>query len=208
MNLKTLADPLICLPARVFWPAWILALAAAVVSFLEGMLWLKSHHAAMAWVMAVTAIYCLVILALSVLPGLRGIRSGRTPASPATKRYVKRFMLAMSGYVAVLMVTIFTFINLKPAGPLAWLLALAPTVPLAASMAAIGVYLAEEKDEFQRAIQVQSMLWAMGGAFMVATAWGFLETFNQAPHAPAWAIYPLWALLMAPAQMIVRRRYT
>ena len=207
MKIQTLADPLVRIPARVFWPAWVLSLVVAVGSFLQGMVWLRSFHAGMAAVMVITVLYGVVILGLSILPGLRGIRSGRTPASPAARRYVKRFMLAMSGYVVVLMVTIFAFISLKPTGLLAWLLALAPTVPLGGSIAVIGLYLHEEEDEFQRTIQIQSMLWAMGGAFMIATAWGFLETFNLAPHAPAWAIYPLWALLMAPSRMIIERRY-
>jgi hypothetical protein len=36
---------------------------------------------------------------------------------------------------------------------------------------------------------------------------GFLQTFGLAPMVPAWAVFPLWSMLLGPAQMIARWRY-
>ena len=97
--------------------------------------------------------------------------------------------------------------SLKPTGPLAWLLAVLPAVPLTAAIVVVGLYLREETDEFQRAVFAESALWATGGLLALANVWGFLEMFRIVPHIPAWIAFPLWAVLFAPSQMIVRRRY-
>ena len=93
------------------------------------------------------------------------------------------------------------------AAPLAFLIALTPALPIVACVVVMGLYLKEETDEFWRTHQTESALLATGGMFIVATAWGFLETFRLVPHAPAWAVFPLWAILLGPASMIIRARY-
>ena len=41
-----------------------------------------------------------------------------------------------------------------------WLLL--PAIPIIGIIAVVGLYLAEEKDEFQRNLLIQSMLWGLG----------------------------------------------
>jgi len=86
-------------------------------------------------------------------------------------------------------------------------LSIQPVSALVAAIVIMGLYLREETDEFERAVQVESALWATGGMLAIATVWGFLETFRLAPYVPTWAVFPLWALLLGPAQIIARWRY-
>ena len=75
-----------------------------------------------------------------------------------------------------------SFSAYHPTGLLAWLLAVLPALPLTGLLAIFGLYLAEEKDEFQRFIGVQSMLWGIGGTLAVTNIWGFLESFVHLRH--------------------------
>ena len=60
-----------------------------------------------------------------------------------------------------------------------YLLAVLPALPLVGSLVIVGLYIAEESDEFERSILVQSMLWGLGGALSVSTVWGFLSDFAK-----------------------------
>ena len=116
-------------------------------------------------------------------------------------------MIAISLYVVALTGAITAFVRLHPTGPLAYLLAVAPALPIVATIVIMGLYLREETDEFERTVQMESALWAIGGVLVVATVWGFLEMFKLVPHIDSWAVFPAWAALLGPAQIIARRRY-
>ncbi len=75
------------------------------------------------------------------------------------------------------------------------------------AIASVALYLAEETDEFARTTLTHSLLWGAAATLSVATVWGFLETFDKAPHAPTWATVPVFAVFMGLAQALVARRY-
>jgi len=54
--------------------------------------------------------------------------------------------------------------------------------PMIAMILNIGLYLAEEKDEFQKSLFVQSILWGLGVTACVATSWLALGMFIHVPH--------------------------
>jgi hypothetical protein len=56
-------------------------------------------------------------------------------------------------------------------------------------------------------VAIEAVLWATACTLAIATVWGFLETFNLAPHAMGWIAFPLWAAFLGPATVLVRRRY-
>ncbi len=112
-----------------------------------------------------------------------------------------------SVYVLTLVAAIAAYKRLQLAGPGAYAVAAAPALPVIAMIVMIGLYIREEKDEFQRAIQVEAALWATGGLLAFASLWGFLEMFDLAPHAPAWAAFPFWAVMLSFGQLVARRRY-
>ena len=70
--------------------------------------------------------------------------------SPAVRRYNKRIFLASAAYLVTLLSTALTIKHLHPAHAVAVVLAIIPAIPIAATIAIVGLYLKEEKDEFQR----------------------------------------------------------
>jgi hypothetical protein len=131
----------------------------------------------------------------------------REPLRPAMRRYLLRFGISMSAYVVLLIGATMLHQRGLTAGPLGYLIALAPAAAVLAAMASMGLYLAEEKDEFCREMLIQSLLWGIAATLGVASVWGFLETFGKAPHAPAWAAVPIFAMAMGLSQPLIARKY-
>jgi hypothetical protein len=196
------------LPAAV-WVIWTVALLAVNGAYVGGMLWLKSHHASPVWIWPVTLLFMGVLIPLCLEPGRRMKRLDPhcAAASPAAARFVRRHLIAMTLYVFCWLAVLFAFRAWQPTGPAAYLLAMAPAVPLVADLAAMGLFLREETDEFQRQVSIEAVLWATGATLAIATIWGFLETFHLAPHALGWMAFPLWSVCLGPATILVRRRY-
>ena len=121
-------------------------------------------------------------------------------ASSAHKRYVVRTMAFMSGYVAVNVAAIFGAFDGIASPAAAWALALTVSAPVVGQIWAT-LALMRESDEFVRAVVAKQFILASGLAMAVASVWGFGESYADAPHIPAWIIYPLfWACfgLIAP----------
>ena len=81
------------------------------------------------------------------------------------------------------------------------------TIPAGRSLAIVGLYIAEESDDFERSIIVQSMLWGLGGALSVSTIWGSLEDFANAPHIFTFYVFLFFWIFMGISQPFIRRRY-
>lgn len=111
----------------------------------------------------------------------------------AYKKYLIRTFLFMGGYVAINSAAItgaFDDIG-HTAGLVLGLLVAAPV----AGQIWATLALMNDSDEFVRALLAKRFIVASGLAMAVATAWGFMESYGDAPHIPAWIIYPLfWAL--------------
>ena len=109
------------------------------------------------------------------------------------KKYIVRTMAFMGGYTAINVAAIFgAFDDIgRTAGLLLGLTVAAPVAgQIWATLALMG-----ESDEFMRALLAKRFIVASGLAMAVACAWGFMESYGDAPHVPAWMIYPLfWAL--------------
>ena len=98
--------------------------------------------------------------------------------NPAQKRYQKRIIVLSLLYAAFLIGVTWLFRHSRPEGPLAWLLALLPALPLLGIFAAMGRYLIEEGDEYLRALETRKSLIASGFMLSVTTCWGFLQSFG------------------------------
>lgn len=129
------------------------------------------------------------------------------PQTAAGRRYLRRFVPAMIGYVVVLFASLRFIEAQHPTGPLLWLLGVAPAIPIIAVIAVMGLYMMEETDEFLRTVLVQSMLWGIGVTLALCTAWGFLENVGAVPHFPLYLIFPIFCGAFGLAQPFVRRRY-
>ena len=183
----------------------VCGVAAAVFWFAAH--YLSAHHAGFWAMMASTFVYGAVILAICYAAARMRSRMTGCALSPAAKRYQRRFMIGMSFYVLLLICAIGAFIRLHPTGVFAYLLALAPALPVVGCIVVMGLYVREETDEFERLIQTESALWATGGLLAIATVWGFMELFHLVPHVESWWAFPVWAVIWGPAQVFARRRY-
>jgi hypothetical protein len=129
------------------------------------------------------------------------------PKSKAERVYLKRLALTQLFYLVFLFITVRTFRHLHPTGPGAYLLALLPALPIVASFGVVGLYVAEQSDEFERSITIQSLLWGLGGALSINTIWGFLENYANVPHLTPIYTYLIFWVLMGISQPFIRRRY-
>ena len=76
------------------------------------------------------------------------------PATKAGRRYVYRLAPTMAVYILFLFIAQWSFHHLHPNGLIVYFLAVLPALPLIASLVIVGLYIAEESDEFERSILV------------------------------------------------------
>ena len=113
--------------------------------------------------------------------------------SSAHRRYVTRTIAFMSGYVAINVAAIFGAFDDIGSPVAAWALALSVSAPVVGQIWAT-LSLMRESDEFVRAVTAKQFILAAGLAMALASVWGFGDSYADAPHIPAWIIYPLfWA---------------
>lgn len=127
--------------------------------------------------------------------------------SRATRRYLLRLAPTMAVYVLFVFLSKWSFQRFHPTGLSMCLLAILPALPMIGSLAIVALYLAEESDEFERFILIQSVLWGLGGALAVSTIWGTLEEFAQAPHHSSFYSYFFFWIFMAISGVLIRLRY-
>lgn len=193
-------------PPQVFWPVWVIAMVASIGGALFGILWLEAREASM-WAVAGVALSATgIILGLAFMADRRCF-AVRGRLSGARRRYMWRLMPSMAAYVALLLVAEIVFDNSDPSGAMGVMLAVAPAAPLIIAIAAMGLYVMEEEDEFQRTIQTQSFVLATMIALAVCTVWGFLDQYEIVPHAEMWVVFPIFAIALAPSNLIVKSRY-
>jgi len=180
---------------------------AAIAAFLGAKRYMQAHHFGFWWGMGAAAVYGVAIIAVAYLAARIGRRISREACSPVKRRYQRRVMAAATVYVFGLIAAIGANVQLHPTGALAYAVALAPALPVVGMIVAMGLYMREETDEFQRAVHAEGALWATGGLLSVATVWGFLEMFGLAAHVEVWWAFPVWAVLLGVGQLIARRRY-
>ncbi len=126
---------------------------------------------------------------------------------PVMKRYRRRLAVAMIAYFVVLMGSVKLLDGARLSGPLLWIVAAAPAIPILGVLVVMGLYLKEEPDEFERMIHVESMLWGLGAVLAVTTVWGFLSNARVIPAPPLFLVFPLFCLTWGLSQPFIRRRY-
>jgi hypothetical protein len=124
----------------------------------------------------------------------------------AVRRFYRRLIVTLLLYALSLVLAVGIFLRFHPTGVLAYALAVLPAILLVGILAVFGLYLAEEKDEFQRSIGVQSMLCGIGGTLTVTSVWGFLEDFVHIRHLdPSLTITIFWVFLGLSIPVLLAR---
>lgn len=103
------------------------------------------------------------------------------PLSPAARRYTWRLAVLMAIYLVTLFAAVTLFRNGSVEGALAWLLAIAPALPIIGVFWAVMRFILEERDEFIRMLIVRQCLVATGFCLTVMTVWEFLQNFELVP---------------------------
>lgn len=127
--------------------------------------------------------------------------------SQAQRRMRRRSIPIMALYFALFFLFDWLFYQHRVHGPATWLLAVLPALPLIGAIVLLGQYLREETDEFRRAIVTEAMLWGIGLAMALTTAWGFIEMFIPGVHVPLLWVFPAFCVTFAVSKLLVRRRF-
>jgi hypothetical protein len=127
--------------------------------------------------------------------------------NPAARRFTYRFIVAMLLYAVFSVLSICGLLLWHPTGILIWLWALLPALPIGGAVFLTRRYMSEEKDEFQRAFLVQSLLGGIGATLIVTTAWGFLENYAHFRRLDILMIWPLYLIFMGISYGLVKARY-
>ena len=127
--------------------------------------------------------------------------------NPAARRYYRRVTYTMFVYALLLVVSVVAFTRHHPTGLLAYVLAVLPALPIVGMMVVFGLYLREEKDEVQRAIGVEALVWSTGATLSLTTVWGFLENFVHVPHLQLMWIYPIFWVFFGISMPMINARY-
>jgi hypothetical protein len=127
--------------------------------------------------------------------------------NPAARRFVYRSLAANAAHIVLNVIAALYFHRFHPHGPLAYLLAVLPSVAILGVIVSLGVYLVEEKDEFQRNLMVELLLWGLGGVLVLTSAWGSLETFVHIPHLMPTMTYSLFWIFVGLSAPFLLRKY-
>jgi hypothetical protein len=127
--------------------------------------------------------------------------------TPAKRRYLIRFTSTMGVYLIAVLAVVRYLVRSHPTGPILYVLAVLPALPIIGSIVVVGLYIAEESDEFQRRLIEWSLLWGIGGTLATTSVWGFLEMFAHARHITPFYVFPLFWVCTAIAGTGLRIRY-
>lgn len=186
------------------WPKWALFFAgAAALSAIPFWLAFARPLSGAAMLVAMLA-WALIYLAYAYVGSSR-LKAGQI--GPVVKRYRRRLAVAMITYFLFLLGSLTLLNGGHLAGPLLWIVAAAPAIPILGVLVVMGLYLKEEPDEFERAVHVESMLWGLGAVLGVSTVWGFLANADVVPSPPMFLIFPLFCVSWGISQPFIRRRY-
>jgi hypothetical protein len=180
--------------AAILWPA------AYVIGLFGAGIFARVVDLNPFWSMAI-----MVPPMLLLIPMIRSVqkrfRQAGLTVPPAIAIYSQRMLIFSFTYMAALFGAVTVYHQFKPTGPTLWFIAVVPAVPIMFFVWTFGRYLVEETDEYMRMRQVSATLLATGWLLVMATIWGFLETFGVAIHVPGWAAVPVWAIGLGVIQI-------
>lgn len=191
-------------PKMSSWLKWILFFAG-VVALSTVPVFLALSHLVTGVAFPIAVFVWFVVFLAYVFFGSARLKSDRM--GPVMKRYRRRLAVAMMSYCVVLMGSIYLLHGVSLSGPLLWIVAAAPAIPILGVLVVMGLYLKEEPDEFERAVHVEATLWGVGVVLAVTTVWGFLSNAGVIPAPPLFLVFPLFCLSWGLSQPFIRRRY-
>lgn len=121
--------------------------------------------------------------------------------TPAAKRYLLRLGVSMGLYLIVLAVAVRLFQSpAPPEGALKYAIAAAPALPVLGAIWAMGRYIVELPDEYQRLKLAVACLWATGLTLALCTIWGFLQNFAGVSGPPLYGVFMMFMIFLGMVQ--------
>jgi hypothetical protein len=121
------------------------------------------------------------------------------------REYSVSLVIWMMIYVALIALATWTRSTGAFSPPLLYLVALSPALPIGGVILALMRFI-ERSDEYVRALTTRRFILATGLTMFLCTAWGFLESFADAPSVPLWSVFPaFWALYGAACVVVPDR---
>jgi len=123
----------------------------------------------------------------------------------AARRYHMGFIPAMTVFLAGSLGLVWLDANADP-GP--WIMAALAVIPVVALLSMFWLHwrFMQDVDEFLRKIQVNSILCAAAVVLAIATGWGYMENFVDAPALSVFWLNPIfWATYGIAATIFTRR---
>jgi hypothetical protein len=124
--------------------------------------------------------------------------------SAAGKRYVLTVSLEMAAYVLIMSGVSAHVNRYHPAGVELYLLAALPSFPIIGVLVAIGIYLRDQRDEYQRVLMVKCVLWGTGGVLALTAFLGFLRGFGWKGTVPPFTEFVTFWILVGAAKAYYR----
>lgn len=129
------------------------------------------------------------------------------PAGAARRRYNRRVFWLTGLYAVLVLGWALVMKATHPPLLVRYVMALVSAAPAVGTIVALGLYLAEEADEFRRRLLAEAMLWAVGAVMVLTTVWGFVEMFADGPHLLLALIFPIFSMAQGIAYALLQRRY-
>ena len=127
--------------------------------------------------------------------------------SPAEKRYLIRLFLTAVVYILATFVTTHVLYHGRTGLYMGMLLAAIPSIPLVGMIGIVALYLKEEKDEFQRELYIQSLLWGMGVTLALTSFWSYLHLFSHVPPVDGFHVFIIFWFVQGLSTIPIRRYY-
>jgi RsiW-degrading membrane proteinase PrsW (M82 family) len=121
--------------------------------------------------------------------------------SRARKRYQLTVLMEMLAYILMVLGETPHVRKYHHAGFELYFLSLMPCVPIVGVLFAVGLYLRDEKDEYQRDLMVKSLLWGTAGVLAITTFFGFLRSFEWKGTEPPFLEFIAFWISVALAKL-------
>lgn len=128
--------------------------------------------------------------------------------SPSSRAERLRAMRPFYFLFSIYMPFCFMLSYLKPAKdtPLAWIIDLGTGITMVAMLIAAAVGFARQRDEFQRKLLTEAMIWGIGGMLAITSIWGLLEVHTSIPRMDILFNFPIFITITAIAKVALFRR--
>jgi len=121
------------------------------------------------------------------------------------KTYMRRFAIAMGGYVVFLLASVYLLNNLVENQYARMLIAVLPILPVSYGLWAYMQWV-RDLDEFQQKIQLEAIAFSLGMTGIITFTIGFLQSAGVPQPGLIW-VFPLMIMFWGVGQFIAMRRY-